>query len=121
MEEIYIYFSLDIYACSSSTMWFPFIATEKNTKVLSVGNNVTHVIEDQHAYYIYISLDIYMFIFDDMGWHGSHLLLPKINIGEIFDIDASWLTSNNDAVKMAFSLAINGNHTVEEHYCFLII
>ena len=28
---IYIYFSLDIYACSSSTMWFPFIATEKNT------------------------------------------------------------------------------------------
>ena len=23
---------------------------EKNTKALSVGNNVTHVIEDQHAY-----------------------------------------------------------------------
>ncbi len=31
---IYIYFSLEIYACSSLTMWFPFIAT---TKALSVA------------------------------------------------------------------------------------
>ena len=45
-----IQFFLDIYACWSSTMWFPFIATEKNTKALSVAINVTHVIEDQHAY-----------------------------------------------------------------------
>jgi hypothetical protein len=52
-QHAYIYFSLDIYACSSSNMWFPFIATEKNTKALSVAINVTHVIEDQHAY-IYI-------------------------------------------------------------------
>ena len=34
-----IYF-LDIYACWSSTLWFPFMATEKNTKALSVAIKV---------------------------------------------------------------------------------
>jgi hypothetical protein len=31
-------------------MWFPFIATEKNTKAISVAINVTNVTEEQHAY-----------------------------------------------------------------------